>query len=92
MNKYPFGQQVRITATFTNLAGAAVNPTNVRLRIRNAGASEWTITPVTTGTGQYYADITVWHPEGRWVYRWEGDGTVGAALEGEFQVGPSSFT
>ena len=93
MNKYPYGQLVRINAEFRDLNGLIVDPASVALRIKNPGASIWNASVTKDATGYYHADITAWTPLGRWVYRWVGSGNnLAAAQEGEFQVGPSDFT
>lgn len=85
-NVYTIGQQIRLTATFKNAAGAAADPTGIVLKYRTPGSSS--ITTKTYGvdavgknsTGVYYYDLTL-STAGEWWYRWEGSGAIVASDE-----------
>src|SRR3990167_9303983 len=93
MNNYDVGDVVRLTATFTNSAGAAVDPSSLVLRHQVVRP---TITPVTSlvygvgsivqlSTGVYHHDLAVNSP-GELHYRFIGTGANAAAVEGKLQV------
>ncbi len=96
MNSYDLGDQVRLSAAFTDADGAAVDPTVVTVKYSDPTGSvtdldygvDLAVTRTTTGA--YYVDF-VPHTAGTWRYRWESSGAVTAAAEGEFQVRRSSF-
>ncbi len=96
MNIYDVGDKVRLTATFTNAAGTATDPTTVTCIVQlrpGLYRSTYTYAGATitkSGTGVYYVDVTV-DREGIWDYRWVGTGTVVAADEGSFNIPDSQF-
>lgn len=99
MNAYHVGDLVRISATFTDINGAAADPTTVTLLVKLRyviGATTTTYTyggggTITkSGTGVYYQDFTP-TTEGIWDYRWIGTGAIQAADEGAFNVPNSEF-
>lgn len=86
---YDIGDTRRLTATFTNLAGAATDPTTVTFKVK---VPDGTITTYIYGThaelaksatGVYYVDYSITQA-GRYSYRFEGTGTVATAENGEF--------
>lgn len=94
MNVYEVGDRVRLTATFTDSAGTAADPTQVRLLVQVQGEhpSSYTYpgTVTKSATGVYYYDYDVLY-EGIHDYRWVGTGAVVAADEGQFNVPNSAF-
>jgi hypothetical protein len=94
MNSYDKGDLVRLTATFTNSAGVATDPTVVLCRVKSPTTTTiYTYNPgaiVKDATGVYYIDVSV-SAVGQWWYRWEGAGTVEQADEGAFIVEASAF-
>ena len=90
--RFDIGDRVRITATFTDLAGAVADPTTVALTVK---APDGTLTSPSNSkdsTGVYHADVNP-DASGTWWYRWTGTGALVAAEEGTFsvrqrQVGP----
>jgi hypothetical protein len=82
---------------FTNLAGAATDPTAVTLTIQKPDGSElvyaWptpgvgqlSLTKEAAQTGRFYADVVI-DQAGRWRYKLVGTGAVTAAAEGELRV------
>lgn len=96
MNSYDLGDQVRLSATFTDVDGAAVDPTVITVKY---AAPDGSVTDLTYGvdlnvtqdaTGVFYVDF-VPSAAGVWSYRWESSGTVTAAAEGSFMVRRSAF-
>ena len=97
MNVYQVGDLVRISAAFTNEAGAAADPTTVSLLVKlryviGATATTYTYPATVTkdSTGNYHVDFAP-TTEGIWDYRWIGTGVVTAACEGAFNVPNSEF-
>ena len=91
-NVYQVGDKVRIFGTFASTAGAAVDPTVVRFKIRVPGSTLTTFTYSTSqtaivrsSTGAYYKDHTV-TVRGMHRFRWDSSGVGRAAEEGQFLV------
>ena len=86
---YDIGDTRRLTVTFTNLAGAAADPTGVTFSIRKPDGTAINYVYLTdaeivkSGTGVYYVDFAITLP-GRHIYRFAGTGAVAAAENGEF--------
>ena len=83
------GSQKRMTVTFTDVNGTAVDPTEIVLTIRepdgalvskSLGAAELT----KSGTGIYYYDHTIAAKPGRHVVHWQGTAGTFATFEHEF--------
>lgn len=95
MNAYDRGDLVRLTATFTDTAGVATDPTTVTCRVRSP-AGTTTVDTYSPGsitkdsTGVYHLDVNA-SESGQWWYRWEGTGAVQQADEGTFSVEASAF-
>ena len=93
---YDYGDQVRVTCTFTNLAGSAADPTGITFKWRTpAGTTSSYVYGtdaelVKSATGIYYVDLTL-NVEGTWYYRFEGTGALVAADEGHLLVKDSAF-
>jgi hypothetical protein len=95
VNSYQVGDQIRLTATFTNSALAVADPTTVtcQVKLRYIGTSTTYTYPATItkdSTGVYHVDVIPTN-EGIWDYRWVGTGTVVAAEEGAFNIPDSQF-
>lgn len=95
-NFYQVGDLVRVTGTFTTLAGAATDPTSVFFSFKTPSG---TITiyqygvdaqVIKSGTGIYYVDVSVTAP-GNWNYRFYSTGTGQTADESYFSVPYSQF-
>lgn len=86
---YDIGDARRLSIAFTNLAGAAADPTAVTFTMREPDGTETAYVYganaelVKSGTGAYYVDWAIGQA-GRHVYRWVGTGTVAAAESAEF--------
>jgi hypothetical protein len=98
MNTYSVGQAVRLTAAFTNIAGAAADPTAVTCLVRSTKNGLTTTYVVAAGqivkdsVGNYHLDVTVTSEgDGYWFYRWVGTGAITAAGDGTFGVLNSVF-
>lgn len=87
---YDIGDGIRITATFTNLAGALADPTTVVFRVLDPLGAMTTPSFSRDSLGVYYADIVA-TAKGVWLYRWEGTGSVTVAEESSFTVRSSNF-
>ncbi len=93
MNSYPAGNMVRLTATFTNSAGAAVDPSSVHLLYAIVKPIASSVSSLAYGvnsivklsTGVYYHDVDA-SSAGDWRYRWVARGSNAAAAEGGFSV------
>lgn len=96
MAGYVVNQQVRLTGTFRNLAGALADPTAVTVKVQDAAGTEVTYADaVHDSLGVYHKDITITKPAsgggGTWYYRFEGTGAVIAAGEVSFGVEQTVF-
>lgn len=97
MNTYALGSLVRVSAVFTDEAGAPIDPTTVKCAVLAPGelpavqtysAGGGSITR--TSAGQYHMDIDA-AAVGEYHYRWYSSGTGQAAAESYFMVAPSRF-
>lgn len=100
---YDEGSLVRVTTAapdgnppgFVDENGNVADPTVVVFRYSQEGQP--TITLVYSvdaalardSTGIYHVDIDTSAKPGRWLYRWQGSGTIQAAFDGMFLVGDS---
>jgi hypothetical protein len=97
MTTYDIGDQVRISGSFTNLAGTATDPTALKIAIRTPNGAETVSTygsdvaVVKDATGEYHFDVLLTEG-GPWYYRWRATGAVTAAEEGFVKVRESEFT
>lgn len=86
-DRYEIGDLVRIDRTFVNLAGTAVDPATVRLRVRSPSGTvtEVDATNDPSAVGAFYVDVT---PDraGRWRYRWVSTGDPQLRPTGTFWV------
>jgi hypothetical protein len=95
--KYYINTEIRLTASFVDSAGDAVDPDTVTFKTYSPSGQIASYVFGTdsavqkASTGNYTADITP-DKAGRWFYRWEttGTGTV-LALEGNLIVQASPF-
>lgn len=85
------GEVARLTLAVINVAGAAVDPGALRLKIKPPSG---TVTTYTYGTGNtiakdstgvYHADIAL-SSAGVWTWRWELDSPNAGAAEGAVNV------
>lgn len=90
-NAYDIGNVVRCYGTFTDAAGAAVDPTVVKIIYQDPAGKMITKTYldgtaiVKDSPGHYRCDIDA-AQSGDWYYRWYSTGTGQAASEGQFKV------
>lgn len=87
---YDKGDLITLTGTFTNAGGTATDPTTITLKVKKPGTAlatyTYALSQVTkTSTGVYTRNTSL-DTVGTWWYRWEGTGTVEAAVEGWFEV------
>jgi hypothetical protein len=96
MGAYDKGDQVRVSATFKNIAGTATDPTTVVAKIKDPSGNVSTYTYGTDAelikdaTGMYHIDVDI-DERGLWYYRWEATGAVKTAEESTFTVRQSQF-
>lgn len=97
MSTYHYGDLVRVTGSWTSLAGTALDPTVVKCQIRAPDGTVTTltyntdVTLVKGSTGVYYTDIDA-NQMGRWYYRFYSTGTGQASNETSFLVDRSVFS
>jgi hypothetical protein len=87
---YQVGDSVRLTCTFTDLAGAVADPTAITCTVLNPARLRFAASVTRSATGIYYADVTL-DSAGDWRYRWTGTGAIVAADEGILAVDRSRF-
>lgn len=93
---YDYGDLIRFTADFTDLAGTLHDPDNIYFQIKTpAGVSteyEYGVDPELkkSSVGQYYIDIPVTE-SGYWPHRWYATGTGMASEEDSLYIEPSMF-
>lgn len=91
------GTRVRVSVVFTDVNGASVDPTTVRVKWRAPGgaATTWTYGTdaevVRDSAGNYHADLDTSTAPGIWRYRWESTGAGQAAAESQFTVSSSAL-
>jgi len=96
MSVFDKGDLIRVTGTFTNSAGTAVDPTAVNFMYRNPTGVIVVLVygtdaaVVKSATGIYYVDVNA-NSAGTWWVRYESTGTGQAADEESFDVMPSEF-
>jgi hypothetical protein len=90
VNVYDVGDGIRATCAFTDLAGAAADPTAVTVKVKDPDGAVTEPLASHAGTGSYYTDIT-FDAEGDWYVRFEGTGSVIAATEVHLKVRDSAF-
>lgn len=94
---YDKGDLVRVSAAFTDSAGAAADPTGVTLKVIEPDGTQTSYVygtdaeVIKASTGNYYADIAA-DAAGGWHYQWAGSGAVVAVQPGQFAVQPTAFT
>lgn len=87
-NVYDIGDVVRLTGTFTDIAGAAVDPGAVVFKLLDPAGAVTTFSGgqvIKDAVGIYHADATP-SEAGTHVYRVEGTGANAAAAENRFKV------
>jgi hypothetical protein len=96
---YDRGDLVRSSATFTNSAGTATDPTTVIARVRVPNTNRDAYTTYTYGvggdivkdsTGTYHIDVSC-TIAGTYYVRWEGTGAVQQAEEDTWDVDAGAF-
>lgn len=91
VNTYDIGDLARVSAAFTNSAGAAVDPTAVLCAYRDPSGNVATLTYgtdaalVRDSAGNYHVDISI-DEAGSWFYRFYSTGTGQASEEQSFLV------
>ncbi len=94
-NQYDRGDQVRITATFTNSTGTAVDPDTIIFEYKDPSNVTSTLAYsraelVKKSTGVYYADVSL-DESGTWYIRAYGTGSAIAATPSSLEVREDEF-
>jgi uncharacterized protein YfaS (alpha-2-macroglobulin family) len=93
-NSFDKGTLVRISATFINQAGTAVDPTTVTCTVvdgNGASVSSGTASKDSTGNYHYDVDTTSLTGGASYYYQFKGTGTNQGADEDEFAIRKSHF-
>lgn len=85
-NAYDIGDVIRVTGTFTDADGTAIDPDTITCKVKdpsgNIASYTYADSEVTrSDTGVYYVDVTI-DEAGDWWYRFESTGT-GKTAAGE---------
>lgn len=97
MLPFGYGNRVKISAAFTNIAGAAVDPATVKCAVEAPVSGQLNYTygvdaeVVKSAVGNYYVERDL-DEVGIWNYRWEGLGSHLSADEGFFHVRQPKLT
>ena len=89
-NTYDVGDLIRISGSFDNSAGVAIDPATVTLEIKAPTGTVSTCTYVgeditKDAVGRYHGDVDI-TVSGAWHYRWSSTGTGQAAGEDHFII------
>lgn len=96
INTYDLGDLVKVTGTFTDTAGTALDPSTVSFTYKDPAGTSTTLVygdddaVVKSSTGVYYVNINA-NIAGHWFWRWHSAGTGQAADNGQFYVEPSGI-
>jgi hypothetical protein len=94
---YDIGDRVRCSVAFTNLAGAAADPTTIAFKVRTPGGTETEYVygvnaeVVRTATGAYYVDVTL-TAASDWSVRFVASGSIVTATEQTVRVRRTAFS
>lgn len=96
MSTYDVGDQIKLTASFTNSSNVAADPTTVTVKTKSPAGTTTTYVygtdneVVKAGTGSYYILLTL-SSAGMWYVRFAGTGAIVAAVEEAVGVRESAF-
>lgn len=96
MASYDVGDLAACTVTFADSDGDPADPSTVRFKVRrpDGTTSTWThgvdseVVKTAVGAYRVHLDLT---GSGIWGFRFEGTGSIQAAVEGSLQVNGSAF-
>lgn len=95
-NTYLVGDIVRLTGAWVDIDGVSIDPTTVKLKIKDPFGVVTTLVYgtdvglVRDATGSYHYDLSLTLAR-QWTYRFESTGTGQAAKEGTIVVAESAF-
>ena len=95
-NTYDVGDQIRVTATFTNSTSTTTDPTAITCKHKDPGGTITSLVYITDAEvvrstkGVFYTDVTL-DETGTWYVRWAGTGACVAAAEHYWLVRKSEF-
>lgn len=90
------GDVVRLAAVFKNTAGTAIDPTAVKVKIKQPGTdgTEYVYgvdgSLIKDSVGNYHIDVDA-TASGIWRWKWYSTGSGKAANEGSFRVAETAF-
>lgn len=87
---YHPGNVARLTASFTDMTGQAVDPTTVTFIVRKPDGTTDTPAPTKDAVGVYHVDETI-DSAGEWLWRATGTGAAAASADSSFTVEPNTF-
>lgn len=90
---YDPGDMISLNALFYKEDGTLGDPSSVVLKVRDPLGVQTNESPTRLSTGSYKFDYqtAIGDPEGRYVYRFEGAGTITSAEEKSFFLNPTDF-
>lgn len=88
---FDIGDEVTVTASFTDKDGGAADPTITTFKVLSPLGVLTFPTVYQTGTGEYYASFVVTR-RGIWGFHFQGTGAVQAAGESTVDVRKSRFS
>lgn len=95
-NEYDRGDLVRCSGVFTNITGAAIDPSVVNISVKTPEGVISTRTfgthaeVIKVSTGSYHLDVDA-NESGTWYFRWHSTGVGQSAAESAFIVKRSQF-
>jgi len=84
------GDLIRVTASFTDSAGALADPTAVAILARSPSGTELPLSVTNQSTGIYYAEHSI-DEEDTWWFRAKGTGDIEDAAERMLHVRATAF-
>lgn len=91
---YNIGDLIRVQATFKDIGGTVVDPTNITLKVKVPAGTVSTFyypgTVTRVSTGVYYYDFPI-TASGTHYYNWAGTGAYTVADESSFEVVSTQF-
>lgn len=91
MDKLEVGDVARLTLKATDVSGAAVDPGNLRLFVRQPDGNQVTPTVIREDVGAFHADVEL-AVSGIYFYLWKSDAPYKGVVDGEFLVANNLFT
>jgi hypothetical protein len=92
MNQYSANTLVRLSAAIATIAGAAIDPSDVTMKVKlpDNSISDQSANVVKDSIGNYHVDYLPTQT-GTYTYEWIGTGDAQVAKIGQFLVSPGTF-